>query len=601
MKISNYSLNYSDLFSEGRMDVFGYLEQCRMLGVEGASLHIRNLPDTQPETLKRVRRAYLDQGLSVSLFSTSADFSKPEAELPAEHEKAREAVRTAAFLGAPLLRVFPGGAPPTEADRERVFERAAQAVRRVSEDAAQVGLPVGLQNHNHRALCRTADEVIRFFKQVDHPNLTFVLDTGQFAGSKGASGEAMPDLKQADFMESIRQTVSLARHVRVKFYRPGPDGADAWIDYEKVFDILRGVHYDGFLDIVYEPGRGENGPGEEARTALPRVVGFLRSLIRYGEAGPSAKRVERSARYAGLRTGRYFEQVEVRNETSVTFLEGPAADREGNVFFTNIPVNRILRWNPRARQLDVFRESSNAANGLLFDGKGRLLACEGGGRVTRTDLQSGEVTVLAAEFGGWPLGAPNDLATDARGRIYFTSRLSNRDPKAGNVNAVYRIDAPGKLSRILAWPKIDMPNGIVTSPDDKILYLIDADGREGGARRIRAYDLDSGGAVANERLLYDFYPGRSGDGMAIDAEGNLYVAAGLHRRRGSSETLATRSGIHVISPGGELSAFVETPEDTITNCTFGGEDLRTLYVACGKRLLSLRTRIPGKAAYRPAR
>ena len=119
MKISNYSLNYSDLFSEGRMDVFGYLEQCRMLGVEGASLHIRNLPDTQPETLKRVRRAYLDQGLSVSLFSTSANFSKPEAELPAEHEKAREAVRTAAFLGAPLLRVFPGGAPqPRPTGRE---------------------------------------------------------------------------------------------------------------------------------------------------------------------------------------------------------------------------------------------------------------------------------------------------------------------------------------------------------------------------------------------------------------------------------------------------------------------------------------------------
>ncbi len=542
-----------------------------MLGVEGASLHIRNLPNTQPKTLKRVRRAYLDQGLSVSLFSTSANFSKPEAELPAEHEKAREAVRTAAFLGAPLLRVFPGGASPTEADWERVFERAAQAVRRVAKDAAQVGLPVGLQNHNHRALCRTADEVIRFFQQVDHPNLTFVLDRGQVAGSKGASGEAMPDLKQADFMESIRQTVSLARHVRVKFYRPGPDRADAWIDYEKVFDILRSVHCDGFLDIVYEPGREENGPGEEARTALPRVVGCLRSLIRYGEARPSAKRVERSARYVGLRTGRYFEQVEVRNETSVTFLEGPAVDQEGNVFFTNIPVNRILRWNPRARQLDVFRESSNAANGLLFDGKGR------------------------------PLGAPNDLATAARGRIYFTSRLSNRDPKAGNVNSVYRIDAPGKLSRILAWPKIDMPNGIVTSPDDKIRYLIDADGREGGARRIRAYDLDSGGSVSNERLLYDFYPGRSGDRMAIDAEGNLYVAAGLHRRRGSSETLDTRPGIYVISPEGELSAFVETPKDTITNCTFGGGDLRTLYVACGKRLLSLRTRIPGKAAYRPSR
>ena len=105
--------------------------------------------------------------------------------------------------------------------------------------------------------------------------------------------------------------------------------------------------------------------------------------------------------------------------------------------------------------------------------------------------------------------------------------------------------------------------------------------------------------MANERTLYDFYPGRSGDGMCIDAEGNLYVAAGLHRRRGTSETLDTRPGIHVISPAGTLLAFIETPEDTLTNCTFGGPGLRTLYIACGKVLLSLRTRIPGKPAYRP--
>ncbi|MCH8960988.1 MAG: SMP-30/gluconolactonase/LRE family protein, partial [Bacteroidetes bacterium] len=80
-----------------------------------------------------------------------------------------------------------------------------------------------------------------------------------------------------------------------------------------------------------------------------------------------------------------------------------------------------------------------------------------------------------------------------------------------------------------------------------------------------------------ERTLIDFYPGRSGDGMCIDAEGDLYVAAGLHHRRGTSETRDTRPGIHMISPAGELLAFRQTPEDTITNCTFGGEDLQTLY------------------------
>ena len=103
------------------------------------------------------------------------------------------------------------------------------------------------------------------------------------------------------------------------------------------------------------------------------------------------------------------------------------------------------------------------------------------------------------------------------------------------------------------------------------------------------------------RVLFDFYPGRGGDGMRIDAEGNLIVAAGLHKRRGTSETLLTRPGIHVISPRGKLLAFVETPEDTLTNCAFGGDDLRTLYVTCGKNLLSIRMQISGMASYRPAK
>jgi gluconolactonase len=144
-----------------------------------------------------------------------------------------------------------------------------------------------------------------------------------------------------------------------------------------------------------------------------------------------------------------------------------------------------------------------------------------------------------------------------------------------------------------------MPNGVVVSPDEKTLYVIEADGGKERHRNILAFDLHKHGSITNQRTLIDFYPGRSGDGMCIDAEGNLYVAAGLHKRRGSSETLDTRPGIHVISPQGELLAFRETPEDTITNCTFGGEDLRTLYVTCGSYLLSIRTGIPGKKSYRP--
>ncbi|WP_373516439.1 SMP-30/gluconolactonase/LRE family protein [Pricia sp.] len=146
-----------------------------------------------------------------------------------------------------------------------------------------------------------------------------------------------------------------------------------------------------------------------------------------------------------------------------------------------------------------------------------------------------------------------------------------------------------------------MPNGIVVSPDQETLYLIEAHPDADRARKILAFDLHEDGSISNSRTLFDFYPGRSGDGMCIDVKGNLYVAAGLHAERGTSEALDTRPGIHVISPDGKLLAYAKTPEGTVTNCTFGGKDLKTLYVTDGAYLLSIRTKIPGKTSYMPER
>lgn len=275
MKISNYSLSYSNAFSRGEMDVVKFLSLSRELGVEGASLHVRHLQSTELDYLKKIRRAYLDQGLALSMLTVSTNFGLPEERHGDEFKRAREAIRVALFLGAPLLRIF-AGSPPNEKERDKAFERAAAAIRKLCEEAAREGLPIGLQNHNHGALGRTGDELIRLLKAVDHSNLVFVLDTGQFAGSKGAPGTLPAELQGADFMQSIRQTAALARYVRVKFYNPRPDGSEPFIDYAKVLDILRGVHYPGFLDIVYEPGTGTKQPGEDPRTAIPRVIKFLR-------------------------------------------------------------------------------------------------------------------------------------------------------------------------------------------------------------------------------------------------------------------------------------------------------------------------------------
>ena len=289
--------------------------------------------------------------------------------------------------------------------------------------------------------------------------------------------------------------------------------------------------------------------------------------------------------------------------TTVAFTEGPTADDAGNVYFTEIMNQRILRMAPDG-VVSIFREPSNTANGLIIDAQGRLVACEGAAikgngvhgkshlaatvvlkpRVTRTDLKTGNVEVLADGFEGKPFTGPNDVTFDTAGRLYFTDLTGG---------AVYRIDPDKKLTRLLTKPTVQRPNGISITPDDRTLYLVEANGAEQGERLIRAFDLQPDGSLKNMRVHYNFYPGRSADGLCMDTRGNLYAAAGLHQRRGTSETLDTKSGVHVIAPDGKLARFIAVPEDTITNCTFGGEDWKTLYITAGKGVYAVRNEIAG--------
>jgi gluconolactonase len=284
---------------------------------------------------------------------------------------------------------------------------------------------------------------------------------------------------------------------------------------------------------------------------------------------------------------------------SVAFTEGPTVAEDGTVYFTDLDSSRIMRLSTDGL-LSTFRQPSYRANGLLFDSEWRLLACEGGDgsailpRVTRTDMTSGVIEVIADSYNGKQLHQPNDLTFDSKGRIYFTDRPgANIKPEQTGVHGVYRIDTDGTIERILTEPQVMRPNGIVISPDDQTLYVIETEQSEGGPRLIQAYDLSGEGTVSNMRIFHNFYPGRSGDGMTIDSQGNLYVAAGLNQLRGTSETLDTVAGIHIFSPSGELLEHIPIPEDTITNAAFGGPDLRTLYVTAGKTLFSFRTDIIG--------
>ena len=280
--------------------------------------------------------------------------------------------------------------------------------------------------------------------------------------------------------------------------------------------------------------------------------------------------------------------------------EGPSVDAEGFVYFTELISQRILLLSPNGI-VSIYRGDSNGANGMVIDPQGRMIVCEASdrrrrqARLTRTDLHTGKIETLTDNYRGRPYRAPNDVTLDGRGRIYFT----DAGPIGQLDGGVYRLDPDGSVTRLLAAPAIERPNGLVISPDDKILYLVESnrvnelDHRTRPARMIRAYDLSPEGTVSNMRVFHDFYPGRSADGLCIDIQGNLYAAAGLMQRRATDETLDTKAGIHVFSPAGRLIDFMPIPEDPITNCAFGGPGDKTLYITSGKTVYKLPAKVAG--------
>lgn len=291
----------------------------------------------------------------------------------------------------------------------------------------------------------------------------------------------------------------------------------------------------------------------------------------------------------------------------VAFTEGPAATADGIVYFSDILNNRILRFDATTRRQTVWRHPSGRANGLLFDAQGRLLACEGNEfgdndghrRITRTNLETGDVEVLTDRFEGCRYNAPNDIAACSNGRLFFTDPCyGDRATMELDHDSVYRIDPDGRVTRAISQPDIQRPNGIALSPDERTLYLVDSCPDVGGNRKIWAFDLSESGDISRQRLVYDFAPGRGGDGMAVDQQGTLYIAAGIGRPRGPHETTDVAPGIYRITPGGELLGRIPVSEDVLTNVTFGGDDLKSLYITAGKTLLTARVSVPGFVVHR---
>jgi gluconolactonase len=216
------------------------------------------------------------------------------------------------------------------------------------------------------------------------------------------------------------------------------------------------------------------------------------------------------------------------------FTEGPVADGKGNVYYSDIPNNRIMKWD--GKKNTIWRENSGGANGLKLDKDGNLVVCEGGGRrVTRISIADQKVTVLADSFEGKKLNSPNDLAIDSKGGIYFTDpRYGSRDGMELDKEAVYYI-APGsgKLSRVA--DDLVRPNGIHIDKDK--IYVADA-----GGGKTYVYGMNADGTLKNKKEFVTF----GSDGMKVDEKGNVYLTTG--------------GKVQIFAPDGKAIGSIQTPE-----------------------------------------
>jgi sugar phosphate isomerase/epimerase len=184
-------------------------------------------------------------------------------------------VDVAAFMGVPLVRIFAAWIPEGEPEEE-VWARMMPCMKEVASYGEEKGVVMGLHNHNHGCVTRTGKDVRRIIDEVDSPYFSHILDTGQYVGSPGASGAGGVEDPSLDFYGSIEETAPLAVHVRAKIYRIGT-GEEAWLNYRRIFDILKRVNYNGWVSVVYE---GQEVEPEER--AVPKAVRYLRRFILQG-------------------------------------------------------------------------------------------------------------------------------------------------------------------------------------------------------------------------------------------------------------------------------------------------------------------------------
>jgi gluconolactonase len=257
------------------------------------------------------------------------------------------------------------------------------------------------------------------------------------------------------------------------------------------------------------------------------------------------------------------------------FTEGPSVDADGNVYFTDQPNDRILKWSVDGK-LSTFLEPAGRSNGLCFDDKGRLWACaDEKNELWLIDVATGKHTVVVKDYHGKLLNGPNDVWIRPDGGVYFTDPFYKRDywkrgPTEQDQEATYYL-APNGKSPIRVTDDLKQPNGIIGTPDGKTLYVSDIK-----AGKTYAYDIQPDGTLQNKRLFCSL----GSDGMTIDEQGNVYL---------------TGRGVTVFDKTGKKIEHIDVAESWTGNVCFGGRDMKTLFITASKGLYAMQMQVKGAA------
>lgn len=257
------------------------------------------------------------------------------------------------------------------------------------------------------------------------------------------------------------------------------------------------------------------------------------------------------------------------------FTEGPAVDSQGNIYFTDQPNDRILKWSAATQKVETFLQPAGRSNGLEFDRDGKLVACaDEKNELWSIDPQTKKITVILNHFEGKRFNGPNDVWVDPAGGLYFTDPFykrdywQNREKPDQAKQRLYHLPKGAKIP-VIADETLVQPNGIIGSPDGKTLFVADI-----GDKKTYQYQIGKSGELSDRKVFCDM----GSDGMTRDSAGNLYL---------------TGKGVTVFDKDGKKLGEIPIPESWTANVTFGGPDMKTLFITAMDSLYTLEMAIPG--------